>query len=1012
VVNKYDWDIVYRYTEDGVTWSDFIEMTPKNDTPQGETRTEFSYPDEDPRLVVYDNKMWCIWRTRNPAITNGTDYDIVLWYTTDGINWTESKEMTDPVRNGNFDNKPELTVFDNKLYVVWRREQGQRWEDNPDGDIVSRHWDGNEWSVLQEVSPPDGEGTGRDDFYPNSAVFGNKMYTFWVTRNRGTGWTEGTDADVVYRIMEPSDLPVDSGLDIGDDDNWELNVGTSLTDANPSRVVDFKSSINSLLADPEYVAENTFKDSYNNEMVQFMAKVYIGQPGRVRLDDLDIKYKCTLEAGDGITVSERGDNPFRKKINDYIESNPQKVDAEGNIIVNLQLTSSVKGKAKMHDLFLEYNLKPALTILNPIAPSESIVIERSLTGHYNITWTDTDLDDDAEISFYYYSIYAKKSNAKLITTGISEDSPQDLYTWTFTKDQVPNGQYYIFGRINDGVDVIEDSPPGLLNVTWMKQHSPEIRFVNPVKLDLAWDYYLLRWVDFDPDDNAKIYFYYMPGFKDYVNVTQIDIDEDGTVDESDFIYEDLDGTTGEYYWNISSMSPGDVYYVAAMIDDGYNPAVWNSSQGRVKKAYIQPPDNLTLEDDSNPLPDVWETHSLNPRLNWRLEYTGTISYNFRVWEGTSSAGKLLEDKTIQDTKGVVNTKLSYGKTYYAEVYAIAGSGARSEPISIVFSVVNTAPAAPSITLLPEEPSTLSSLSVWVATTGVDDDGDPLTFSYTWYKDGVHQESYDDKRNILSDDTKKGQVWKVEVTGYDEIIIGPMSSATVTIGNAIPTCSILEPRKDFEIRENSKVKLRGDPDDADGDSIVFVGWYIDMANPANISANMIASSNPIKKGEGESAESALEFTYKNFKKGTHNLTLVVYDGESLLAGKPSSYTIEIEVAGKGESTTTDNLNLMIGGVIAVIIIVVVILLLFMMLRKRKPVSEREQMYGKDMGLKPGEAYPVEDKDGYFGDDLDQKGVSSLESPASTEKLASGAEEPPAVEGKPQQPQLPPTGGTGK
>ena len=103
--------------------------------------------------------------------------------------------------------------------------------------------------------------------------------------------------------------------------------------------------------------------------------------------------------------------------------------------------------------------------------------------------------------------------------------------------------------------------------------------------------------------------------------------------------------------------------------------------------------------------------------------------------------------------------------------------------------------------------------------------------------------------------------------------------------------------------------------------------------------------------------------------------------------------------------------MIGAVVAIIIIIVVILLLFMMLRKRKPVSEREQMYGKDMGLKPGEAYPVEDKESYFGDDLDRKGVSSLESPASTEKLSSGAT-PPAVEGKPKQPQLPPTGGAGK
>jgi len=210
--------------------------------------------------------------------------------------------------------------------------------------------------------------------------------------------------------------------------------------------------------------------------------------------------------------------------------------------------------------------------------------------------------------------------------------------------------------------------------------------------------------------------------------------------------------------------------------------------------------------------------------------------------------------------------------------------------------------------------------------------------------------------------------------------------------------------EFELEADRDIKIRGSVDDPDGDSIVFVGWYLNMDNPANITASKIASSDSIKREVGEGAISALEFKYK-FKPGTYNLTLVVADAESEGTDKLSSQTIRIEVKKKSTSGPDVESNLLIGAVVAIIIIIVVLVILMMMFRKRKPVSEREQMYGKDMGLKPGEAYPVEDdKDGYFGDALDRKGVSSFESPPATGQLE--GEQAPAVEGKTEQKQLPP------
>ncbi|WP_455391748.1 hypothetical protein, partial [[Eubacterium] cellulosolvens] len=988
VENRWDYDIVYRYTEDGVTWSNHTEVTPKNDTPDGETHIEFSYPDEDPRLISFydpvaeEDRLYCVWRTRNPKITNGTDYDIVIRYTTDGDNWSDIKELTDPATNGNYDNKPELTVFNNKLYVVWRREQGEGHfeEDNPDGDIVSRHWDGVEWSPLQEISPSDGEGTGRDDFYPNSAVFKNQFYTIWCTRNRGTSWTQGTDADVVYRRMSPSDLPLDTGLDIGGDDTWELPINTKLSDSTRFRTVDIKDSLNSLLTNPTYLAENTWLDNYGNEMVEFVVKVYIGQPGRVRMDDLNIEYTCTLESGDHITKSpENGEEPFRRKIMSYIADNQDKIDSNGNIDVPFKVSSQVKGKVRVHDIHLEYNMLPSLTLLTPEAGIQNLVIQKNATAEYTVKWEDEDVDGNAKISLYYYKVTQKKSEAKLIVSGLDENDNMDEYIWKFKKNEVPTGRYFIFGRISDGIDTMEAFAPGTFNVTWEQQYSPWISITQPSLIREAWDFFIIQWNDYDPDDNAKIYLYYTLNFSDYDNATQIDINGDGYINELDFIFEDDDETQGTFDWNITKLVPGSRYYIAAKIDDGFNEPVYNCSLGRVIKKYIPSPQNLTLIGDLNPDSDIAETHNRKPSLGWRmLDFsTSGLDFHITVWEGSSSAGKKVfeidtgkKTATSSEIKAVINTQLEYDQSYYVEVYAFTDIGARSEPTTLRFSCVNRLPEIISVIIRPPEPTSANAISCEVVVNDLD--GDVVELSYKWYKNGEHQEEYDDKINIISADTVKGDVWKVEVLPFDSFGYGTVQSTTVEIGNTIPTCDILEPRVTFELYDQTKTNVKGTYFDADDDEPVMIAWYVDLDDPTNYSA--LSSHDAIKQGEGASVRDALEFKYK-FPSGTHNLTLVVFDSNSLISMKPSYNTIAIEVKkGKPSEGTAQDLSFIIGAVAGVIIIIIILILIMMLMKRRKPVSEREKMYGKDMGLKPGEAYPAEEekRDSYFGDDLDRKG----------------------------------------
>jgi hypothetical protein len=225
------------------------------------------------------------------------------------------------------------------------------------------------------------------------------------------------------------------------------------------------------------------------------------------------------------------------------------------------------------------------------------------------------------------------------------------------------------------------------------------------------------------------------------------------------------------------------------------------------------------------------------------------------------------------------------------------------------------PEVAKILIRPPDPASNNAISCDAE--GSDPDGDVVILKYKWFKNGVHQENYDDKLNVISAAIVKGDNWKVEVTPFDGFILGTPKSLSVEIDNSRPTCDILEPLPTFEIRDNKKTTVRGTFDDADGDELVLVSWYVDIDDPTNYSA--MASEKPIKQGDGVNVLSALEFKHE-FSKGTHNLTLVVFDADSLISMTPSYDTIEIEVTrggGGGEKDT--DLSFIIGSVAGVIII---------------------------------------------------------------------------------------------
>jgi len=100
------------------------------------------------------------------------------------------------------------------------------------------------------------------------------------------------------------------------------------------------------------------------------------------------------------------------------------------------------------------NLNPSITLLTP---TEMELDPQSIT----LTWSDYDLDNDADISLYYDT--GLDGNGTLIVSGLNEDDSEDSYTWGFS--DTPYDLYNLYAVIDDGHGGVDTSyAPGQVMV--------------------------------------------------------------------------------------------------------------------------------------------------------------------------------------------------------------------------------------------------------------------------------------------------------------------------------------------------------------------------------------------------------------------------------------------------------------------------------------------------------------------------------------------------------------------
>ena len=160
------------------------------------------------------------------------------------------------------------------------------------------------------------------------------------------------------------------------------------------------------------------------------------------------------------------------------------------------------------------------------------------------------------------------------------------------------------------------------------------------------------------------------------------------------------------------------------------------------------------------------------------------------------------------------------------------------------TVVNTAPTAPTPSVVPREPRKADTLVAGLAAAATDIDGDVLTYRFAFARDG---KKVADGRELAG--LKKGEVYEITAIASDGEADSVAGKVSVTVKNTPPTA----PKLAFEglpLRRADAltVKIAEPSVDADGDAIAYRYVWSKQGQPqAGLTAALLPAGT-VKKGE--------------------------------------------------------------------------------------------------------------------------------------------------------------------
>jgi endonuclease YncB( thermonuclease family) len=158
------------------------------------------------------------------------------------------------------------------------------------------------------------------------------------------------------------------------------------------------------------------------------------------------------------------------------------------------------------------------------------------------------------------------------------------------------------------------------------------------------------------------------------------------------------------------------------------------------------------------------------------------------------------------------------------------------------TIQNSAPTAPVVVVTPDNPDTAADLVCSIATQSTDADGDTVSYTYQWYRDGAVQSALT-TNTVPAADTTKGQVWQCVVTANDGTINGSPAEDEVTVQNSAPAAPVVAITPDSPGSGADLVcGISTQSADADGDAITYTyQWYKDGVLQSALTTNTVAAA---------------------------------------------------------------------------------------------------------------------------------------------------------------------------
>ncbi len=244
----------------------------------------------------------------------------------------------------------------------------------------------------------------------------------------------------------------------------------------------------------------------------------------------------------------------------------------------------------------------------------------------------------------------------------------------------------------------------------------------------------------------------------------------------------------------------------------------------------------------------------NPKTNENLEClitTGstdpdpndTIAYSYRWYKDN------VHQSAYDDQTSVSASETAKGEEWKCQVIPNDGTedGSAGEDSE---TIRNTAPSAPTVDVIPDNPETNDSLECVITTGSTDPDpNDTITYSYRWYKDGVHQSAHDDQTSLSASETAKGEEWKCQVIPNDGTEDGSAGEDAETIGNTAPSAPnkpTISPSSPLTDNDLILAEGTGSADPDTGDAITYeYEWSKDDWVRPGIGGRTLPSSNTTK-----------------------------------------------------------------------------------------------------------------------------------------------------------------------